>query len=148
MWKTKQMIGSYTLLMIIYLHLLVFMYHFYNICTTPLLIIHMYHFQTWILPHFPHISSWSYVLTYNEDMSCASTFAQLGGNQAMESLWVYLDYLVGEDIHLQAYIDHHQTRPLDYIVFYSRWLVADHVRCFYTCLSVSCGSSTTCSFFP
>lgn len=56
MWKTKQMTASCTLLTVIYLHPLLFLYHFHNICVTLFLIIHMYHFQAWILHHFPCIS--------------------------------------------------------------------------------------------
>lgn len=44
LWKIKQMRFSCTL-MIIYLHPLAFMYHFHNICSMSLLIIHLYHFQ-------------------------------------------------------------------------------------------------------
>lgn len=49
LWKIKQMTGSCALLTVIYLHPLLFMYHFYNNCATPLLIIKLYYFQAWII---------------------------------------------------------------------------------------------------
>lgn len=101
------------------------MYHFHNTCPTPLLIIHIFNFQAWVLQHLPCIFGCSYVLTYIEDMPCASAFAMLIENQVMEIFGVYLDCLVAEDMHFQAYTDHRQMCPLQYITFYSIWLTCE-----------------------
>lgn len=87
------------LLTVIYLHFLVCTCHFDNTCATSLLIIHMCHFQTLIPHHFSRIFGWSYVLTYNEDMSHASEFIPLKRNQVTKSFQVYINCLVAEFEH-------------------------------------------------
>lgn len=55
--------------------------HFYFIFTTSLLMICVFQtFQALILQHFPCISDWVDVPTYNRDMSRATAFAPLKGN--------------------------------------------------------------------
>lgn len=67
------------------------LYHFDNTCHMPLLIIHTYHFQTWILQYFLRISARSYVDTYIKDMPYACEFFPLRGNQVIEPFRVCLD---------------------------------------------------------
>lgn len=96
--KTKQMKPSCTLLTVIYLHPLLFMNQFHNTCITPVLIIHMYPFQAWILQYFPRISSYSYVDGFTEYMPCACAFILLRGNHLMKPFRVYLDCTVHDSI--------------------------------------------------
>lgn len=84
--------------------------------------IHMYHFQAWVLQHFPRISRWSCVLTYIEDMTHASAFVSLRGNQATKPYNVYLDCMLVEDIHFHMYVDNRETRTLKDIAFYYGWM--------------------------
>lgn len=127
MWKDKQMTATCMLLTVIYLHPLLFMHHFHNACATPFLIIHMYHFHAWIVQHFPRIYGWSYVDTYVEDMHHACAFNLLIVNQMIELFRVYLECMVADDTHFQAYVDHCQTRPLDNIDLYTVgfWVMFD-----------------------
>lgn len=125
-WKTEQVMGSITLLTVIFIGLLIFLCHFHFIFTTPLLMIRVFQtFQVWILQHFPCIFDWASVSTYTEDISCATAFSSIIGNQTTESFRVYLDRLVIEDINFNNYVDHHETRPFQEIVLYSGWLVCE-----------------------
>lgn len=92
-WNTEQMIASYTLFMVI-LHPLLLLYHFHNTCVTPLLIIHMYHFQACILQYFPRISDWSFVDDYTEDWPHVCAFVLLRGNKLIEPFKVFLDHTI------------------------------------------------------
>lgn len=103
MWKTKHMKSSCTLLTLIYLHPLLF----HNTYVMPLLIIHMYHFQAWILQHYPRIYGSSYVDTYIKDMSRVCAFTSLRRNQTAKPFRVYLDHMAADDIHFQTYVDHY-----------------------------------------
>lgn len=79
-------------------------------------------FQHWILQHFPHISDWSCLPIYTEDISCDAAFSPLRGNQEIETFRVYLYHLVAEDIHFHAYADHREMHLFDSIALYSWWL--------------------------
>lgn len=126
MWKTKQATCSITLLTVIFISLLMFLCPFHFIFTTSLLMICVFQtFHVWILLQFPCISGWASVPTYIEDMSRATAFAPLRGNQTLESFKVYLDRLVAKDMHFNSYVDHRETRPFDEIVIYSRWLACE-----------------------
>lgn len=39
-----------------------------------------------------------------------------------ESYYVYLDFLIAENIHFHSYVTHRETRLLEDITFYSGWL--------------------------
>ncbi|CAL5198435.1 unnamed protein product [Lathyrus oleraceus] len=103
-WKTNQITGSITLL------------------------------TAWILQNFLHISGWASVPTYTENMLCATEFSLLKGNQSIESFRMYLECLVADDMHLNNYVYHRETRPFDDIVLYSGWL--------------ACGSRLTARHLP
>lgn len=92
----------------------------------------------WILQHFPHISGWASLPDYIEDMSRATTFIPLSGNQSIESYKVNLDHLVAKDMHFNNYVDHRDTRPFDEIMLYSRWLACKSRLISPHCLSASC----------
>ncbi|XP_050918888.1 uncharacterized protein LOC127136367 [Lathyrus oleraceus] len=78
--------------------------------------------QGWILQHFTHISGWASVPNYTEDMSHATAFIRLKGNQATEPYRIYLNCLVAGDMDFNNYVDHRETRPFDEIMLYSEWL--------------------------
>lgn len=65
------------------------------------------------------------VLTYTKDMSCATTFSQLRGNQETKSFKVYLDCLVADDMHFNSCVDQRETRPFEEILLYSGWLACE-----------------------
>lgn len=109
-WKMKQVTCNITLLTIIFIGILMFLCHFHFIFTMLLLMIRVFQtFQAWILQHFFHISGWAGVPTYTKDMSRATAFALLRGNQMTDSFRVYLDRLVAEEIHFKSYITHRKT---------------------------------------
>lgn len=119
----KHVTVSITLLEIVLIGFLMFLCPFHVIFTTSLLMIRVFQtFKVWILQHFSRISDWKNVLTYSKDMSRATAFSSLRGNQTIESFKVYLDRLVVEDMHFNNYVDHRETRPFDKIVLYSSWL--------------------------
>lgn len=62
------------------------------------------------------------MVEYTEDLSRATAFIPLIGDQAVEPFRVYLDRLVVKDTHFNSYVDHRQTRPFDEILLYSIWL--------------------------
>ncbi|CAL5187902.1 unnamed protein product [Lathyrus oleraceus] len=88
----------------------------------------------WMLHHFPRISGCASVSTYSKDMSCATAFAPLRGNQVDELFKVYLHFLVVEDMHFNNYIDHCDMSSFDEIVLYYGWL--------------ACGSRLTTPHLP
>lgn len=82
--KTKQVTCSITLLTIIFIGLLMFLFPFHFIFTTPLLMIHVFQtFQTWILQQFPRIFGRASVPTYIEDMSYTTAFSMLRRNHTI-----------------------------------------------------------------
>ncbi|CAL5191403.1 unnamed protein product [Lathyrus oleraceus] len=76
----------------------------------------------WILQHFPHISDWSYVDHYTEDMPSSCAFVSLRENQTIKSFRVYLDRIIHNDICFRPYNLYHQMHPWDDISFYFGWL--------------------------
>lgn len=59
---------------------------------------------------------------YSEDYSRVCGFIPLKQNQVTEPFRVFRDYTIADDIHYTSYDNHCQTRLLDDISFYSRWL--------------------------
>lgn len=118
MWKTKQVTCSVTLLTVIIMSFnvtLSFSFHFCKAITDNSCDLN-FSFQDRILQHFLHIFGWASVETYTEDISHATAFFPLRGNQATEPYRVYLDRLVVEDMNFNIYVDHRETRPFDEIV--------------------------------
>lgn len=105
----KNEAGHITLLTVIFIGLLIFMCHFYYIFATSLLMIRVFQHFSGLYPPALSTHLWFVMCTDTENMSCASAFASLKGNQAIEPFKVYLDRLVVEDMHFNSYVDHCET---------------------------------------
>ena len=79
-------------------------------------------FQGWILQHFPQILGWTFADGYTEQMPRACAYEPLKGNQTKLMYQVYLDQIVHEDIHFNAYADHRETISFNGVSPFTSWL--------------------------
>lgn len=65
----------------------------------------------------------------------------------IDSLYTTFDCIVSDDIYFTSYGEHHKTRPLKMISWYSGWLACGSRLMCPHLLSKHCGSSSICMVY-